>query len=75
MKLAQMMPKSLDLEGVRRRSYAIGRHVVESKFLAASAVWTMATRPSTPFLMSVWPATIHTRVFEEDQSRDDFEKT
>ena len=31
---------------------------------AASAVCTMAARPSKPFLMSVWPATIHTRVFE-----------
>ena len=34
------------------------------KGLATSAVCTMAAAPSKPFLMSVWPATIHTRVFE-----------
>jgi hypothetical protein len=31
--------------------------------LAASAVCTMAARPSKPLRMSVWPATSHTRVF------------
>src|SRR5205085_4503846 len=31
---------------------------------SVSAVCTTAARPSKPFLMSVWPATIHTRVFD-----------